>query len=63
MSWLSAKTFMARAFALHIELKRYDNRLTFAHQVQVARHLGYFGEGNRGIEMMMKEFSAPASCG
>ena len=43
-------------FALHIELKRYDNRLTFAHQVQVARHLGYFGEGNRGIEMMMKEF-------
>ncbi len=46
-------------FALHIELKRYDNRLTFAHQVQVARHLGYFGEGNRGIEMMMKEFSAP----
>lgn len=56
VSWLSAKTFMARAFALHIELKRYDNRLTFAHQVQVARHLGYFGEGNRGIEMMMKEF-------
>ncbi|NLS13150.1 bifunctional uridylyltransferase/uridylyl-removing protein GlnD [Vibrio sp. SM6] len=43
-------------FALHIELKRYDNRLTFAHQAQVAEHLGYVGEGNRGVEMMMKEF-------
>ncbi|MCL9782176.1 bifunctional uridylyltransferase/uridylyl-removing protein GlnD [Vibrio sp. S4M6] len=43
-------------FALHIELKRYDNRLTFAHQAQVAEHLGFQGEGNRGVEMMMKEF-------
>ncbi|AUI86757.1 [protein-PII] uridylyltransferase [Vibrio azureus] len=43
-------------FALHIELRRYDNRLTFAHQAQVAEHLGYIGEGNRGVEMMMKEF-------
>ncbi|MGR5407900.1 bifunctional uridylyltransferase/uridylyl-removing protein GlnD [Vibrio sp. PNB22_8_1] len=43
-------------FALHIELRRYDNRLTFAHQAQVAEHLGYVGEGNRGVEMMMKEF-------
>ena len=43
-------------FALHIELKRYDNRLTFAHQAQVAEHLGFHGEGNRGVEMMMKEF-------
>ncbi|MFS1426624.1 bifunctional uridylyltransferase/uridylyl-removing protein GlnD [Vibrio splendidus] len=43
-------------FALHIELRRYDNRLTFAHQAQVAEHLGYTGEGNRGVEMMMKEF-------
>ncbi|MEI8671650.1 bifunctional uridylyltransferase/uridylyl-removing protein GlnD [Vibrio sp. SA48] len=43
-------------FALHIELKRYDNRLTFAHQAQVAEHLGFIGEGNRGVEMMMKEF-------
>ena len=43
-------------FALHIELRRYDNRLTFAHQAQVAEHLGYTGEGNRSVEMMMKEF-------
>ena len=43
-------------FALHNELKRYDNRLTFAHQAQVAESLGYAGEGNRGVEMMMKEF-------
>ncbi len=43
-------------FALHIELKRYDNRLTFGHQPQVAEHLGFLGEGNRGVERMMKEF-------
>ncbi len=43
-------------FALHIELKRYDNRLTFAHQAHVAEHIGFQGEGNRGVEMMMKEF-------
>ncbi|WP_257784176.1 bifunctional uridylyltransferase/uridylyl-removing protein GlnD [Vibrio scophthalmi] len=43
-------------FALHIELRRYDNRLTFAHQAQVAENLGFVGEGNRGVEMMMKEF-------
>ena len=43
-------------FALHIDLKRYDNRLTFAHQPPVAETLGFTGEGNRGVEMMMKEF-------
>ncbi|KFI11401.1 bifunctional uridylyltransferase/uridylyl-removing protein GlnD [Vibrio coralliilyticus] len=43
-------------FALHLHLKRYDNRLTFAHQAQVADCLGFEGEGNRGVEMMMKEF-------
>jgi [protein-PII] uridylyltransferase len=43
-------------FALHMELKRYDNRLTFAHQAQVAQHLGFTGEHNVPVEMMMKEF-------
>ncbi len=43
-------------FALHMELKRYDNRLTFGLQAQVAEHLGFTGEGNRAVEKMMKEF-------
>ncbi len=43
-------------FALHMELKRYDNRLTFEHQAQVAKHLGFDGEHNIPVEMMMKAF-------
>ncbi len=43
-------------FALHIELKRYDNRLAFGHQAKVAEHLGFTGEKNQPVERMMKEF-------
>lgn len=43
-------------FALHLELKRYDNRLTFAHQAAVAELLGFSGKGNIAVETMMKEF-------
>lgn len=54
---LECQNFLWRVrFALHIELKRYDNRLTFGHQAKVAENLGFTGEGNRAIEMMMKEF-------
>ncbi|WP_162063352.1 bifunctional uridylyltransferase/uridylyl-removing protein GlnD [Vibrio taketomensis] len=54
---LECQEFLWRVrFALHIELRRYDNRLTFAHQPSVASSLGFVGEGNRGVEMMMKEF-------
>lgn len=43
-------------FALHIELRRYDNRLQFAHQAKVAENLGFTGERNQPVERMMKEF-------
>ncbi|QIW16108.1 protein-P-II uridylyltransferase [Pasteurellaceae bacterium RH1A] len=48
-------TLFKMRFGLHLQLKRYDNRLRFDRQLQLAEDLG-FGQGNQAVEAMMRGY-------
>lgn len=54
---VAAQTLLFKMrFGLHLQLKRYDNRLRFDRQLQLSEQLGYTGGGNHAVEAMMKKF-------
>ena len=53
----SCQDFLWRLrFALHLTISKPDNRLTFDRQRAIAENLGYTGEGNAPVEVLMKRF-------